>query len=120
MTCLEKLSRANRWRVRTGRMASDETAGWNGYFLIPIDGQIWQIQIADGMGWKHLSATNAQKHQLPSWQIMVRLKSLFFSDEEWVVMYIPAQEDYVNDHPYVHHLWAPLDEKLPIPPIVLV
>ena len=119
-TSLEKLSRANRWRIKTGTFASTEVDGWNGLFLVPMDGRIWQVCLSDGFGFRHLSATNYTRKELPPWQVMVRLKEAFFDDATWVVMYIPAKEDYVNDHPYVHHLWEPLNEELPKPSIVLV
>jgi hypothetical protein len=120
MTCLEKISKANRWRIRTGQFASDETAGFNGHFLVPLEGHLWQVILSDGLGFRHLSATNAQKKILPPWTVLVRLKESFFADDEWAVIYLPAKDDYVNVHPYVHHIWAPLDEPLPKPLIALV
>jgi len=120
MTCLEKLCKANRWRVRAGTMGSDETSGWNGAFIIPLEGEIWHVVLSDGMGWRHLSVKNAQKKVLPSWGIMSRLKELFFSDDAWVVQFHPAKEDAVNDHPYCLHLWESLDESMPHPHVVLV
>jgi hypothetical protein len=120
MTGLEKLCKANRWRIKTGRMASDETAGWNGCFLVPMEGEMWHVMIADGMGWKHLSIKNAQRRILPPWNVMCRVKELFYADDEWAVQFHPAREDYVNDHPGVLHLWCPLNESLPKPPICMV
>jgi len=119
-TTLEKLIRANRWRIRTGRYASEDQDGWNGAFLVPIDGEMWHVMISDGMGWKHLSITNAQKKSLPSWGVMCRVKDLFFSDDEWCVQFHPAKDDNINDHPYCLHLWMPLNETMPRPSIILV
>lgn len=115
MTCLEKLCRANRWRIKTGTMASDETHGWNGAFLVPLEGEMWQVIISDGGGWRHLSVANAQRRLMPSWNIMCRLKELFFDDESWVMELHPAKSAYINDHPFCLHLWEPLSEKLPVP-----
>ena len=120
MTCLEKLVRANRWRIKTGELGSDETAGFNGAFLVPMEGEMWQVILSDGMGWRHLSITNAQRHQMPSWNIMCRVKELFFGDDDWCVQFHPAKEDYINDHPWVLHLWQPLNEKLPTPYVFMV
>ena len=120
MTSLEKLMKANRWRLRTGEMGSDETAGWNGAFMVPLEGEVWQVILSDGMGWKHLSITNAQKRVVPTWNIMCRVKDLFYADEDWVVQFHPAKADYVNDHPYVLHLWMPLNDPLPKPFVVMV
>jgi hypothetical protein len=120
MTSLEKLCRANRWRVKTGKFASDETAGFNGHFMVPLDGEFWFVRISDGQDWKHLSVSNAQKKVLPSWTTMCRIKESFFGDDEWVCQFHPAKEDYVNDHPFVLHLWMPLNEVLPKPPVWMV
>jgi hypothetical protein len=119
-TCLEKLSRANRWRIKTGAMASTELDGWNGMFLVPLEGELWHVMISDQMGWKHLSVTNAQKKMLPSWTVLGRLKDLFYGDDEWACQFFPAKEDYIDDHPFCLHIWKPLDEELPRPSIALV
>ena len=101
-------------------MGSDETAGWNGVFIVPLEGEMWKVMIADGMGWQHLSISNAQRRLLPSWTVMCRIKEAFFSDDDWVVQYHPAKADYVNDHPFTLHLWRPLNESLPVPYAALV
>jgi hypothetical protein len=119
-TCLEKLMRANRWRVRTGKYASEDSAGWNGVFLVPIDGEIYNVMIGDGMGFRHLSVTNAQKKKLPDWTTMCRLKDMFFSEDSWVVQYHPPKEEHVNFHPFCLHLWESIDEPMPHPEVVQV
>ena len=120
MTCLEKLAKANRWRIRTGKMGSDDTAGWNGAFIVPLEGHMWQVLISDGMGFRHLSATNAQKSMLPSWNVMCRLRDYFFADDAWVMQLHPPKDEYINDHPYVLHLWESLNDPIPIPPNFMV
>jgi hypothetical protein len=120
MTTLEKLSRANRWRIRTGKWASDDTAGWNGHFLVPLDGELWQVRLSDGLGWRHLSVSNAQKKLIPSWYTMCRLKDAFWDDEDWVVQFHPGKSDYINDAPGCLHLWQPLEAELPRPHFTLV
>lgn len=119
-TSLEKLSRASRWRIREGTYGSTEVDGWNGAFLVPINGQLYHVMISDQMGWKHLSITNSQRKEIPSWATMCRAKELFYGDDEWCVQFHPAKDDNINDHPYCLHLWMPLDEPLPHPSIVLV
>lgn len=120
MTGLEKLARANRWRIRTGRQASSDTDGFSGSFLVPLEGELWHVIISDGMGWKHVSISNAQKKMLPNWTVMTRLKDAFYGDDEWVVQFFPAKDDYVNDCQWCLHLWASLDQEMPHPSVVLV
>ena len=119
-TCLEKLSRASRWRITTGSFGSTEADGWNGHFLVPLEGELWHVILSDEGGWRHLSVTNAQRKVMPDWNVMCRLKDAFFADDEWVVLYIPAKEEYINDHPFCHHLWSPLEQTLPTPSFILV
>jgi hypothetical protein len=120
MTGLEKLIKANRWRVRTGKWASTEIDGFNGHFIVPLEGEMWMVRISDQLGWKHLSISNAQKKILPNWTVMRRVKEAFFADEEWAVQFFPAKQDYVNDHDWVLHIWVPLNEPLPVPHACLV
>jgi hypothetical protein len=120
VTALEKISRANRWRIKDGKFGSTEVDGFNGHFLVPLEGELWHIIISDQMGWKHLSVTNAQKKMLPNWTIMSRLKDLFWGDDEWACQYFPAKEDYINDHPFCLHIWSSLDEPMPHPSFVFV
>jgi hypothetical protein len=120
MTSLEKLVRANRWRIKTGKHASDETYGFNGDFLVPLEGDLWLVRISDKMNWRHLSISNAQLRKLPSWTVLCRVKDSFFGDEEWAVQYFPAKDDYVNDCEWCLHLWQPIDSEFPKPSVVLV
>jgi hypothetical protein len=119
-TALEKLIKANRWRIRKGVLATEDVDGWNGSFLVPLDGDLFLIRISDGLGWKHLSISNAQYKKIPSWEIMTRAKDLFFADEDWCVQFFPAKDDYINDCEWCLHIWLPLDEPLPHPSVVLV
>jgi hypothetical protein len=119
-TALEKLMRANRWRIRTGKAGTTEIDGFNGAFLIPLEGEMYHVMISDGMGWKHVSIVNAQRKVLPPWSVMTRVKDLFFADDEWCCQFFPAKDDYVNDLPWCLHLWMPLDVELPHPGIALV
>lgn len=81
---------------------------------------MWYVVLNDQLGWKHLSVANAQKKVAPSWNIMCRLKDLFYGDDEWAVQFhAPKDEKGISDFPYRLHLWAPLEEALPVPVIVL-
>ena len=128
MTTLEKLSRANRWRIVAGKggkelppeIASTPEDGWNGHFLVPIGGEMWFVRISDGGGWRHLSISNAKRKLMPSWEIMCRVKDLFYGDDEVAVQYHPSKENYVDIHPYCLHLWQSLDEPMPTPPLIFV
>jgi hypothetical protein len=120
MTLLEKLSKANRWRITTGKIGTTAEDGFNGRFLIPLEGEMWFVIISDGMGWRHVSVSNAQKSMLPSYTVMSRIKACFFGDDAWVVEFHPPTDEHVNDYPYCLHLWEYIDGEMPHPDIVLV
>lgn len=130
MTCTEKLCRANRWRIRKGvcaigpvpsaSLASTDEDGWNGHFLVPLEGEMWHVIISDGGGWRHLSVSNAQRKILPSWNIMCRLKDAFFDDEAWCVQFHPPKQANINDHPFCLHIWENIDREMPVPHYTMV
>src|SRR6267142_6195691 len=97
MTSLEKLCRANRWRIRPANLerpsliASSDVDGWNGHFMVPMEGEMWHVTLNDRTGWRRLSVANAQSKELPSWTVMKRLKDAFFSDTDWVIQFYPPR-----------------------------
>jgi hypothetical protein len=128
-------------RVKEGAFASPEGAEW-GLFLVPLSalglGQAYSVEQwwvrclvddgrasqdhpgAEATGWEHVSVSVRERHsgdyRMPSWDVMARVKDLFFSPHETVVQYHPAKADYVNQHGSVLHLWRPVDGELPTPP----
>lgn len=72
-------------------------------------------------GWEHVSIN--KKTTTPSWEEMCMLKDMFFSDDETVVQFHPAKENYVNISENCLHLWKPIEKysgKMPTPPTILV
>lgn len=51
---------------------------------------------------------------------MCWLKDQFWDEEECVVQFHPPRSDYVNNHPFVLHLWKPLAVEMPRPPSIAV
>lgn len=112
--------KAEPYRVRHGQLASTTGYGNNGAFRILSQSthQLLHVIVSDQDGWDHVSAS--YRDHVPTWQDMCQLKNLFFTDQEWVVQYHPALDDYINHHPYVLHLWRPQHQSLPTPPKELV
>ena len=57
----------------------------------------------DGSLWYHVSFS--RQGRLPSYQDMVRVKSLFIGDEREAIQVFPPDSQHVNDHPTCLHLW---------------
>jgi hypothetical protein len=118
----------NKHRITTGKLASDSSYGMVGAFTIPFTTTRRFIVISSGSGatdWEHVSVRAQEKSgkkfkdKVPTWTEMCYIKGLFW-DDECVIQYHPAKEDYVNIHDHVLHLWRPLKEKIPTPPRIMV
>lgn len=108
-----------KFRVTTGRLASDARCGNNGAFTVRLrHGQEVFVIASDQLGWEHVSAS--RRDRPPTWDEMCQLKALFWDDEDCVVQYHPPKSDYVNNHPNCLHLWRPTEAELPRPPRLMV
>jgi hypothetical protein len=105
-------------RLTTGQLASDESYGNSGIFLIPHGEVNLRVVVSDEYGWDHVSVS--LKYRCPTWAEMCQIKKLFFRDDEWVVQYHPAVSDHINCHPYCLHLWRPHGVEFPKPPAQMV
>ena len=94
----------------------------NGVFRIPHSGYELLVIASNGGGWDHVSVSPCSRTRktCPTWEEMCAIKDMFFDDNEIVIQYHPAKEDYVNDHPYCLHLWRPQHQEVPKPPIFFV
>jgi len=116
----------NKYRVRDGRLASDDSYGNVGAFRIPYRHAVLQVIAADGLDWDHVSVVPIDRHNLrpvyrtPSWEEMSFIKGVFFGPDECVVQYHPPRASYVNAHDYCLHLWRPQKLELPMPDPIMV
>lgn len=108
----------NAHRIRDGYYRSDDSDGCNGMFVLFVCCERLRIIASDGEGWKHVSVSRTESHKVPTWEMMCKIKDLFFESEDWVVQFHPAQSEYVNNHPGCLHLWKP-DIGFPTPPSIL-
>lgn len=114
-----------KFRMKHGDFSTNEIDGNNGIFLIPYhENMILQCVASDGEGWEHVSVCvrfkNRNNHEIPTWNQMCLIKDTFWGEEDTVIQYHPARSEYVNNHPYVLHLWRPINKEIPIPNSILV
>ena len=113
-----------RHRVRNGELASDESDGMNGAFVIKL--HRWHPQgyatamvvCSDRRGWDHVSVhiETPLEQRCPTWEEIDYIRKLFFRGDEWVMqLHAPADKN-INEHPYTLHLWRPQNESIPVPP----
>jgi len=65
--------------------------------------------------WEHVSVSIEHKRRCPTWEEMCFAKSLFWDEHECVIQFHPPKAVYVNDHPYVLHLFRLIDFAQPMP-----
>ena len=108
------------FRIKTGKLTSDESYGNNGAFYVPrgIGGKYFTIVASDGEGWEHVSISLPSR--TPTWEEMCEIKSLFWDDEDCVVQFHPPKSNYVNNFGTCLHLWKKIGEEFPVPPSILV
>lgn len=83
-----------------------------------IDGELRIISGGSGDEWEHVSVSHPAR--IPTWQEMVRVKDLFWSEEETVLQFHPRKADYVNACSFCLHLWKQRNINHPLPPRDLI
>ena len=107
-------------RIMTGPLATPVGIGPNGAFVIKVNGVEMDVIATDQLGWDHVSVSVDNEDRLPTWEEMAEIKDLFWDEEEAVMQLHPPQSQYVNNHPFVLHLWRPQRANIPLPPPILV
>jgi hypothetical protein len=111
----------NKHRVRDGIVASTDADGFNGAFCFVLNGLQTKCIVSDGMGWEHVSVSIHNSRNTPSWQMMCKVKALFWDDEATVIQLHPPQSQWVNNHAGCLHLWRCIDgREFPLPPAIMV
>jgi hypothetical protein len=114
-----------RFRVATGSLRTTYADGNYGVFEMlntKSEKLICIAADADTTGWQHVScyviyvSNGRPKRKIPSWSDMCYVKSVFWDDEDCVVQYHLPKSQYVNDNPYVLHLWRSALQEMPMPP----
>ena len=109
----------NKFRIRTGRLASTDDYGNNGAFEVRLrHGQSVFVIASDGLGWEHVSVSRTDR--CPTWDEMCQVKAMFWDDEDCVVQFHPPRSEYVDNHPFCLHLWRPVNGAFPMPDSILV
>lgn len=99
----------------TGEVYSRDNEGW---YLIPVEGQILKVIASEGLGWDHVSVSH--RSRCPTWSEMTAIRRLFFRDDETVMqLHVPVAA-HINVHQFALHLWRPQSEAIPVPPAEMV
>lgn len=114
----------NKFRMRAGRLASDDSYGNNGAFIIRSGvGQTLIVFCiaSDGEGWEHVSASVlVEEKRCPTWEEMCHIKSIFWDREDVVLQIHPRASEYVNFAQHTLHLWRQAGIDSATPPQIMV
>ena len=113
----------NKHRVRSGHYASAASDGFNGMFEFALNGEARRIRCiaSDSLNWQHVSVSfGPQSTKTPSWEIMSRIKDLFWPEDQAVIQIHPAKSEHVNYHEGCLHLWRYTGGEMPLPGWVMV
>ena len=87
--------------------------GGDGYIYFPESKPIY-VRFCNCFDWEHVSVSKNKK--CLSWEEMCQVKDIFWNKNECAIQYHPPEEDYINNNPYVLHIWKPIKETIPMPP----
>ena len=73
-----------------------------------------------GGGWDHVSVSPLNRKTIPTWDMMCKVKDIFFKPEEAVIQIHPPKDEYVNNMPNCLHLWRANDKDMVLPPSFMV
>lgn len=117
------------------QFASTPADGANGIFVVPLSKTLHNVEriaicmVSDGndeVPWEHVSVRISERrgsschNATPTWDEMCAVKDVFWNKDEVCLQLHPAEENYINCHPHVLHLWKPLNAEIPLPPLIAV
>lgn len=121
----------NKYRIRVGAYASDNSDGMTGAFHIQKqykNGATSDLQVVSSGSvtdstdewdqWEHVSISLPKR--CPNWEEMCFIKDMFWEEEETVIQFHPPKSQYVNRHPFTLHLWKNKKQEIQLPPSILV
>lgn len=76
------------------------------------------LRYGDRRVWLHVSACGIRGHKpsfLPEWEDLKRVKNDFIGEDKWAYQVFPSAKHYVNQNPYVLHMFALFENEPALP-----
>lgn len=73
-----------------------------------------------GGGWDHVSVAPLRLKNMPTWDMMCKVKNVFFKPDEAVIQIHPPEDQYVNNKANCLHLWRCRYKDMVLPPSCFV
>ena len=85
-----------------------------------VDNVVMTFVASWGCGWDHVSVAPTKGSKVPTWQMMCKVKDVFFKDDEAVIQIHPPKDQYINNVNNCLHLWRANDKDMLLPPSFMV
>lgn len=116
-------SHVDQYRVSDGVMRSPSGVPYGMFFIPGPCAQELKCIVSAGTvdpqyPWDHLSVSC--RNRCPNWQEMEFVKHIFFKEDEYAMQLHVPVANHINLHPFVLHIWRPLNAVIPIPNPIMV
>lgn len=114
---LNEILNNNQFRLLR-KIEEEDVLRLEGYFFDPVNQKRYLVFFTVQYGWEHASCGTDTK--TPTWDVMCRIKDIFWRPDECCVEYHPKEEDYVNMHEHTLHIWKEVGKEFNTPPTIMV
>lgn len=86
------------------------------YYHDPVTQKRYWCKFTRAMGWEHVTVSpQPQRGKTPEWDVMCKVKEIFWDDEECCIEFHPRKSQYINNNETCLHIWKPIGVELPEP-----
>jgi len=104
---MRNLNELDRFRVKHPFVKQTETSGC---FKVYAEGKSWFViasidSAKNGKRMEHLSVSHKNEKVIPTWDVMAKIKDIFFLPDETCIQFHPKHSNYVNLKKNCLHIW---------------
>lgn len=103
------------------KIENEEQIQIRAYYTDPVTRKRYWCKFTSALGWEHVAVSpQPQRGKTAEWDVMCKIKDIFWEEEECCIEYHPRKSQYVNNNETCLHIWKPLNIELPEPPTILL
>ena len=119
MKTFDEIINNSKLTIKTQLQTEDGDVQIRAYYNDPVSRKRYWCKFTKAQGWEHVTVAGVN-HKVPDWDIMCKVKDIFWNEEECCIEYHPRKSQYINNNEYCLHIWRPLGVELPEPPTILL
>lgn len=91
------------------------------YYHDPVTQKRYWCKFTRAEGWEHVTVSpQPQRGKTPEWDVMCKIKDIFWDEEECCIEFHPRKSQYINNNETCLHIWKPIGIDLPEPNTLLL